>query len=154
MNRGSTAGQPDVLFLRRFPGYALHEKGLQTHIGVSTLVSSQEQRALLVPRLNRLSTAGQPRVNRTFCSSAGLHRISFFVLAKKRPGQLLMVPWGAIEGRLASEATKMSAPCSAQLRPARPSALRRADPPVVCPGFGLDRLHQPLAHALAQEPEL
>ena len=29
---------------------------------------------------------------------------------------------------MASKATKMSAPCSAQLRPARPSSLRRADP--------------------------
>ena len=27
------------------------------------------------PRVNRESTAGQPRVNRWFCSSAGLHRI-------------------------------------------------------------------------------
>ena len=50
----------------RFPGHALHEKGLQRQIGVGTLLSSQKRRALFVPRFNR-----------TFCSSTGLHRISF-----------------------------------------------------------------------------
>ena len=44
------------------PGHALHEKGLQGQKGVGPLVSSQEQRALLVPRLKprlkRGSTAG------------------------------------------------------------------------------------------------
>ena len=34
-------------------GHALHEKGLQRQKGVGPLVSSQEQRALLVPRFNR-----------------------------------------------------------------------------------------------------
>ena len=41
----------------------LHEKGLQRQKGVGPLVSSQEERALFVPRLNRLSTVGQPRVS-------------------------------------------------------------------------------------------
>ena len=59
------------------PGDALHKKDLQRQIGVVTLVSSKERRALLVPRLNRGSTGGQPVVNRGFCSSTGLHRISF-----------------------------------------------------------------------------
>ena len=36
-----------------FPGHALHEKGLQRQIGVGTLVSSQERRALAVPLINR-----------------------------------------------------------------------------------------------------
>ena len=40
------------------PGHALHEKGLQRQVGVGTLVSSQERRALLVARINRGSTAG------------------------------------------------------------------------------------------------
>ena len=40
------------------PGYALYEKGLLRQKGVHPLVSSKEQRALLVPRLNRGSTAG------------------------------------------------------------------------------------------------
>ena len=36
-----------------FPGLALHEKGLQRQIGVGTLLSSQERRALFVPLINR-----------------------------------------------------------------------------------------------------
>ena len=44
-------------FLRRFPGDALHEKGLKRQIGVGTLVSSQERRAAVFPRINRGSTA-------------------------------------------------------------------------------------------------
>ena len=35
------------------PGHALHEKGLQRQKGVVPLVGSQEQRALLVPVINR-----------------------------------------------------------------------------------------------------
>ena len=35
-----------------FPGHALHEKGLQKQKGVVPLVSSQEERALLVPVIN------------------------------------------------------------------------------------------------------
>ena len=46
------------------PGHALHEKGLQRQKGVGPLVGSQERRALLVPLINRLSTAYQPLVNR------------------------------------------------------------------------------------------
>ena len=37
----------------KVPGHALHEKGLQRQKGVGPLVSSQEQRALLVPVINR-----------------------------------------------------------------------------------------------------
>ena len=48
--------------MKKIPGHAVHEKGLQRQIGVGTLVSSQKERALLVPVINRLSTAGQPRV--------------------------------------------------------------------------------------------
>ena len=36
-----------------FPGHALHENGLQRQIGDGTLVSSQEERALFVPLINR-----------------------------------------------------------------------------------------------------
>ena len=35
------------------PGHALHDRGLQKQIGVGTLVSSQERRALFVPVINR-----------------------------------------------------------------------------------------------------
>ena len=45
-----------------FPRHALHEKGLLRQIGVGTLVSCQE-RALAVPLINRLSTAGQPLIS-------------------------------------------------------------------------------------------
>ena len=48
-----------------FPGHALHEKQLQRQKSGSPLVSSQERRVGLVPR-----------VNRTFCSHIGLHRTS------------------------------------------------------------------------------
>ena len=55
----------------------MHEKGLQRQIGVGTLVNSQQRRALAVPVINRGETGGQPVVNRTLCSSTGLHRIPF-----------------------------------------------------------------------------
>ena len=44
--------------------------------GDGPLVSSQEQRALLVPVVDRLSTANQPVVRRSLCSPIGLHKIS------------------------------------------------------------------------------
>ena len=40
-------------------------------MNVGTLVSSQEQRALFVPLINRGQTANEPVVNRRFCSSGG-----------------------------------------------------------------------------------
>ena len=46
---------------------------------------------------------------------------------------------GGREGLLASKATEMSVSCSAQCRPSQPFALRRADLPIVCAGFGFDR---------------
>ena len=46
--------------LHFFPGHALHEKSFQRQKGVVPLVGSQEQRAVLVPRLNRLPTGCQP----------------------------------------------------------------------------------------------
>ena len=50
--------------------------GLQRQKGDGPLVSSQEQKTLLVPVINRLSTAYQPLVNRSWCSSIGLITIS------------------------------------------------------------------------------
>ena len=44
------------------PGHALLEKGLRGQMGVGTLVSSQGQRAAVVPQINRLSTAGELRI--------------------------------------------------------------------------------------------
>ena len=40
-------------YIFMFPGHALHEKGLQRQKGVVSLVGSQEERALLVPLINR-----------------------------------------------------------------------------------------------------
>ena len=42
----------------------LYEKGLQRQKGIGQLAGIQEPRALFVPLINRLSTVGQPRVNR------------------------------------------------------------------------------------------
>ena len=79
-----------------FPGHALHEKGLQRQIAVGTLVNSQQRRALAVPVINRLPTAGQPRVNRlsTACFVPPPVYIGFplFLLAKRRSEQLFTVP--------------------------------------------------------------
>ena len=44
---------PSRLSYVRFPRHALHEKGLHKQIGVGALASSQEQRTLLVPVINR-----------------------------------------------------------------------------------------------------
>ena len=38
---------------QELPGHALHEKGLQRQKGFGPLVSSQDERALLVPLMNR-----------------------------------------------------------------------------------------------------
>ena len=45
--------------------------------GDGSLVRNQKRIAAVVPRINRLSTAYQPLVNRLSCSSIGLHRVSF-----------------------------------------------------------------------------
>ena len=135
VNRASTACQPLV-----FPGHALHEKGLQRQIAVSTLVNSQQRRALAVPRLNRWSTAGQPLVNRLFCSLSGLHRISFVRACEETFRTVVKVPWRD-RGTVAFEADRNvgTLVCPASPRATVRCALRRPDPPVVCPGFGLDR---------------
>ena len=66
----------------------MHEKGLQRQIGVDILVSRQQRRALAVPRLNRLSTAG-------FVPPPVYIGFPLFVLAKRRSEQLFTVPWRA-----------------------------------------------------------
>ena len=83
---------PDRPCMKRVPGHALHEEGLQRQIGVGTLVNSQQRRALAVLLLSRLSTAGQPRVNRLptgrFISPPVYIGFPLFVLSKSRSGQL------------------------------------------------------------------
>ena len=115
------------------PGHALHEKGLQRQVAVGTLVSSQQRRALAVPLTNRWSTG-------CFVPPPVYIGFPLFVLAKNRLEKLLMVPWGA-RGTVAFRADRNvgSLFCPAWPRTAVRHAPRRPDPPVVCPGFGLDR---------------
>ena len=100
------------------PRYALHEQGLQRQKSIGPLVSSQERRALTVSR-----------VNRTFCSSSGLDKVSFVRTSEKETYRCLL-------GRTDPPASSPASP-----RPATPPrcAPPRPNPPVVCPGFGLDR---------------
>ena len=51
-----------LILILIIPGHALHEKGLLRQENVGPLVSSQGKRALAVPVINRLSTAGQPLI--------------------------------------------------------------------------------------------
>ena len=101
-----------------FPGHALHEKNLQRQIGVGTLVSSQEQRALLIPVINRLSTAG-------FVPPTDYKGFPLFVLPKSCSGQLSSMPWGA-QGTVVSCADKTVGVPPCRARPAQPP--RRAPP--------------------------
>ena len=96
---------------RTIAGYALCEKGLQRQIGDGPLVSSQERRAAVVPRVNRLS-----------CSSTGLHRTSF---ARASQGSFRTVVFDALEAWRARETVVSWADrpvgvpsCPAPLRPA------------------------------------
>ena len=67
------------------------KKGLQRQKGAVTLVSSQKQRVLLVPVINRLSTA-----RRSLCSSNDLHRIS---LVRAREEMFRRFVFDALEGK-------------------------------------------------------
>ena len=101
-------------------------------MGVGTLVSSQEERALLVPVINRLSTGR--------CVPPSVY-IGFrlFVLPKRRPGHCLRFAGGQ-EGGLSPG--RIDPTASRPTQPRTPSPPRRAsrpDPPVVCPDFGFDK---------------
>ena len=72
-NRWSTAGFVSPSVFRDMPGI---KKVYKDKKGVVPLVGSQKERALLVPLIYRSQIADGPIVNRGFCSSVGLHRIS------------------------------------------------------------------------------
>ena len=84
-------------------------------------------------RSSRGSAAYQQVVNQSLCSSTGLHRIS-----ERCSGDVSPMPW-RVRGTLMSWAN-----CSVGVALPGPTPLpRRAprpDPPVVCPGFGIDKL--------------
>ena len=81
------------------------------YVGVGTLASSQEQRALLVPRISRLSTADRPRV---FVPPSVYMRFPLFVLPKRRP-QLFWFASGSggqfFPGRTDPSASRSARPC-------------------------------------------
>ena len=118
---------PSILF----PGHALHEKGLQRQIGVGTLVSSQERRALAVPLINRGSTAD-------FVPPSVYIGLRLFVLPKRHPGQCLRFAGGQETGLSPG---RIGPTASSPTQPRPPSPPRRApprpDPTVVCLGFRL-----------------
>ena len=104
------------LFHISFPGHALHEKDLQRQKGDSPLVSSQEQRELLVPvikpLINRSSTARC--VPPTFYIG-----FRFFVLLERHKETCLRCH-GGCGGRLSPGQTILSASRPARPRPAVP----------------------------------
>ena len=99
-----------VLF-GNIPGHALREKGLERQISVGSLFSSKEQRALLVPVINRSSTAR--------CVPPSVY-IGFrlFVLLGRRSGDVSSMSRG-VRGTLVSWAH-----CSVGV-PSRPAPPRR-----------------------------
>ena len=122
----------------------MHEKGLQRQIAVGTLVNSQQRRALAVPVINRGQTGYQPVINRLstgrFVPPPVYLGFPLFVLAKRRSEQLFTAPWRA-RGTVAFRADRNVGTlfCPGSPRLAVRYAPCRPDPPVVCPGFGLDR---------------
>ena len=87
------------------PGYALHEMGLQRQLGVDTLVSNQERRAAVVPRINRGSTAG-------FDPPSVYIGFPLFVLPETRPGSFC----GFLCGNLPILTSRFSCPAFLKLK--------------------------------------
>ena len=104
-----------------FPGHASHEKGLQRQRGADPLVSSQERRALFVSLINRWSSA-------FFCSSIGLHRISFVRASDETfKSDLFDALGGTRDGCLLGEPIRRR-PVLPGPAPPRPANVRRPDP--------------------------
>ena len=128
MNQLLTAGcvPPSV------PGHALHEKGLQRQKRRRS--TGQQPRTKSAPR-----PADKPRFNRSFRSFIGLHRISLVCSSGETFRRRL---FDALES--AGEDCPLGEQfCWRTVLPDPAPPPRRAprrDPPVVCPGFGLDRL--------------
>ena len=109
------------------PGHALHDKVFQRQ-----MVSSQERRAAVTPRLNRGSTARcvPPSVYlgfRLVVITKNFKTIVFDALEGKKAGCLLGGP------------TRRRPDLRCRAPPCRTAVRRPAPPrPAVCPGFGLD----------------
>ena len=97
-------------------GHALHDKGFWRQTGVGTLVSSPEQKALLVPLITCGSTAG-------FVPPSVYEGISSFVFRKSRSRHLFSMPSWA-RGTFVSCANKPARPAP----PSRPARRRRTRP--------------------------
>ena len=112
--------------LEGVPGHALHDEGLQREKGVGTLVSGQERRAAVVPRINRGSTAG-------FVLPSVYKRIRMFVLPTTGSGQLFSMLQTA-KGTLVHCANR---PVGVPSCPAPPhsAALQFAAPPLTRPWY-------------------
>ena len=111
----------------------MHVKVLQRQISVATLVNSQQRKALPVPVINRGSTG-------RLVPSTVYMGFPLFVLAKRRSEQLFTLRWGARRAvGVQGDRNVGSLFCQASPRPAVRLAPCRTEPPVVCPGFGLDR---------------
>ena len=82
---------------------------------VAKLVSSQERRAAVVPR-----------VNRSLCSSIGLHRISLVRASGRRSEHVFSMLW-RVRGMVVSWANR-SVGVTSFAAPAPPPAVRRLDP--------------------------
>ena len=94
----------------------MHEKGLQRQKGFGPLVSSQEQRVLLVPRINCLSTAGQPLISLVHLFTLDFVCSCFWKDAQATFRRSL----GRYKGLVFSGRTVLLAPDPARPRPAAP----------------------------------
>ena len=113
------------------PGHALHERVYRNKKGVCPLVGSHERRALLVPVINRLSTAD-------FVPAFGLHRILLVRASGETFKRFVFDALGGTRdacllGELFCRGPVLTDPAPPPRRAPRP------DPPVVCLGFGFDR---------------
>ena len=112
--------------------------------GVGTLVSSRERRALLALPLNRDSNSVQRRFNEwstaAFVAPVVYMGFPLFVLMNRHSEQMFIAPW-RVRGTVGFRADRNVGTlfCPASPRPAFCRALRRPDPPIVCPGFSLDK---------------
>ena len=110
------------------PGHAWYENGLQRQIGAGTLVSSQEQRTLLVPVINRSSTG-------RFVPATVYMGFHLFVLPKSRSGHLFSMFCRA-RGTVVSCANKpVGVPSCRARSPSHPAVRRPTRPARGVSGF-------------------